>query len=51
MYIITGVDRLGKRFKIVTDNYAYALGHNVWRGSLWRVYDNGKRTRLHKWWN
>ena len=33
---ITGTDREGKRFKIGTDNAQYALGINVYRGSLWQ---------------
>jgi hypothetical protein len=50
-YVITGVDRAGKRFRKVTDNLAYALGHNVWNGTLWQVDDKGKKTRIHKWYN
>lgn len=52
-YHVTGVTtggKNGKRFKIVTSNPHYALGINLWRGSLWQVRD-GKRTLLRRVWN
>lgn len=54
LYVVTGVDRRGRRFRIATGNRAYALAHNVWRGTLWEVSGRGKgRTRkaIHRWWN
>lgn len=41
-YHVTGVTVYGKRFKIVTENPHYALGINLYRGSMWLVR-NGKR--------
>jgi hypothetical protein len=32
---VTGVDRSGKRFRILTDNAVHARGINVWQGTLW----------------
>ena len=34
-YKITGVDRNGKRFKILTNNRMHALSINLWKGSVW----------------
>lgn len=42
-YEVTGVDRNGKRFKIVTSTWQHANGINVWRGSKWLVRHDGKR--------
>lgn len=42
-YEVTGVDRNGKRFKIVTDSWPHARGINVWRGSKWLVRHDGRR--------
>jgi hypothetical protein len=51
MYCITGIDRRGRRFApITTSSLFYALGHNIWQGTLWRV-ENGKRSRIHIWYN
>ena len=41
-YVVTGVDRAGKRFAIVTDRWLHAAGINLWRGSKWLLRD-GKR--------
>lgn len=50
-YLITGIDCRGKRFrKNCGTNQTYALAHNVWRGTLWAVR-NGKRKKIHTWWN
>lgn len=49
-YVITGVDCAGRRFTRHTDNPHYAMGFNVWRGTLWQVR-GGKRRRVHRWWN
>lgn len=47
-YEITGVDRSGKRFKKMTSNETYARGHNVWRGTLWKCTNAGRK-RIHTW--
>lgn len=44
-YMATGVDRNNKRVKIVSDNYDYIRGLNLWRGTKWLVR-NGKRHRI-----
>lgn len=49
-YEITGVDRNGKRFRKTTTNEAYARGHNVWRGTLWKCTQAGRK-RIHTWSN
>lgn len=49
-YVITGVDRNGKRFRIKTSNSIIAFGINVWRGSVWEV-TNGKRKLLKRVYN
>jgi len=41
-YHVTGVDVNGKRFKIETDDWTYAAGINLYRGSKWLVR-GGKR--------
>ena len=51
MYVITGVDCDGRRFRIHGDNLWYMMGHNVWRGNLWEVSPTGKRRKIHSWWN
>ena len=48
-YVITGIDRKGKRFKITTGNLHYAYGFNVWRGNLWEIQEDGRRKRIHSW--
>ena len=50
-YHITGVDRGGKRFKIVTNNRIHAEGINLWTGTKWEVLPNGKRKILVRIWN
>lgn len=42
-YHITGVDRSGKRFKIVTTNRIHAFGINLWRGSVWKIVDGHRK--------
>jgi len=49
MYLITGVDRHGKRFRIKSANLRWLLGHNVWRGNLWEILPTGKRIKIHSW--
>lgn len=41
-YLITGVDVNGKRFRSVYDNWAFARGINLYRGSRW-LLRGGKR--------
>ena len=50
LYIITGTDRTGKRFKLKTNNRIHALAINLWRGTVWQV-DNGKRRMLKRVYN
>ena len=51
-YVITGTDVRGKRFKpIHTSNIAYAMAHNVYKGTLWSIGTDGRRTRLLVWYN
>lgn len=44
-YLVTGVDRNGKRFRVSTPNWVHASGINVFRGSKWLVRD-GRKVRL-----
>ena len=41
-YEVTGVDRSGRRFKQAYKSKFFAMGVNLWRGSVWHVRD-GKR--------
>ena len=51
-YVITGKDANGKRFKpIHTGSLSYAMAHNVYNGTLWEVQEDGKRKRVHIWYN
>ena len=49
-YHVTGVERKGKRFKIVTENWWYANTINIYNGSVWHVRD-GKRTLVKRIYN
>jgi hypothetical protein len=40
MYIITGIDRQGKRFRIETETPQH---YNVYKGTLWHKVINGKK--------
>ena len=51
MYHVTGVDRDGKRFKIVTSNKMHAEGINLWNGTVWEVDCDGKRTMIRRVYN
>ena len=51
LYHITGVDRYGKRFRIVTAHAMHAQGFNLWNGSIWGVESNGKRRLLSRVYN
>jgi hypothetical protein len=47
IYVVTGVDRRGKRFRKMFDNLFFAAYINVYRGSLWaQCLDTGKRKLL-----
>ena len=41
-YHVTGIDRNGRRFKLVCTSWFHAKGINVWQGSKWLVRD-GRR--------
>lgn len=47
-YVITGVDRNGKRFKIQTTTPQH---YNIWKGTLWLLLENGKRKKVKEYWN
>lgn len=52
-YVLTGVDRNGKRFRKESANFMtimYLASHYVCRGKLWQVVD-GKRKLLKSWVN
>lgn len=49
-YLITGIDRNGKKFKIKTSNAIQAMGINLHREKIWMI-KNGKRTLLESVWN
>lgn len=38
-YLVTGVDRLGRRFRMGASNWVQASGINVWQGSRWLIRD------------
>lgn len=38
-YVITGVDRNGKKFRKETTSWAYADGVNLWNGRVWLCRD------------
>jgi hypothetical protein len=43
---VTGVCVDGSRFKQHHSNVCMAFGINLWRGSVWGVKADGKRTKL-----
>ena len=49
-YVVTGVGRDGKRFKIRTCSFMQMQMVNVWQGSKWKVVD-GKRKLLQRVYN
>jgi hypothetical protein len=49
-YIVTGLDRNGKRFKRTCDNWIHADGINVYRGTKW-LLRAGKRIKLQEIYN
>ena len=50
-YMVTGVDRSGRRFKISTDNRTHALGINLWCGTVWSIKKDGKRSMIKRVYN
>jgi len=51
-YLVTGVDRSGRRFRQVHEDYFTAININLWRGSVWEVQtSNGKRRLLKRVYN
>lgn len=51
MFVITGIDVYGKRFRIHTSSAMHAFGINLWRGSVWKILENGKRKLLKRVYN
>jgi len=49
-YLVTGVDRNGRRFRLCFDSWRQAVGINVWRGTKWLVR-GGKRYRIASFYN
>lgn len=47
-YVITGVDKKGKRFKIETETPQH---YNIWKGTLWKLDENGKRKKVKEYFN
>lgn len=41
-YLVTGVDRRGKRFAVRSTSWFHARGINLWHGSRWLVRDGRK---------
>jgi hypothetical protein len=50
IYVVTGVDLRGRRFRYQTSIWLQARSINVYRGSRWLVRD-GKRTLLERIYN
>ena len=45
-YVVTGVLTNGQRFRKTTVIALYALGINLWRGSVWGMKHDGHRQLL-----
>jgi len=50
-FIATGVDKNGKRFKIITSSYFHLQCLNLWRGNKWAIMEDNKRVLLSSHWN
>jgi len=50
MFLATGVDRQGKRFRIMNSNWNYIRCINIWRGSRW-LYRKGERFLIQRIYN
>ena len=46
-YLVTGVDRDGRKFKYHFESWRWASGVNVWNGCKWLIR-NGKRHLIQK---
>ena len=45
-YVVTGILRDGKRFRLQYADKATALSINLWCGTVWEVDERGKRKRI-----
>lgn len=45
-YKATGVDKEGKRFRIISRNWSYIQGLNLWRGNKWLIDSAGKSHKI-----
>ena len=54
-YHVTGIEANGRRFKLVysanTAGLFMVFGINLYRGTVWEVYDSGKRHAIKRVWN
>lgn len=50
LYLVTGTDRNGKRFKQTSSNWNYIRCINIWRGTLW-LLRGGKRYKIKSYYN
>ena len=51
-YLVTGLlYRTNRRFSRTTATWRFAMGINLWRGSVWGVYPDGRRKLLKRVWN
>ena len=48
---VTGINRGGKRFKLVYSSLFMAMSINLYRGSVYAVLDTGKRKLLKRVYN
>lgn len=48
---VTGINRNGKRFKLVYSSLYHAMRINLWNGSVYAVLDSGKRKLLKRVYN
>lgn len=44
-YLVTGVDRSLKRFRMESTNFSFLRHINLWRGTKWLIR-NGKRFKI-----
>lgn len=50
-FVVTGVDTSGRRFRLTYREPQWALGINLWRGSVWAVMPNGRRRLVRRVYN
>lgn len=48
-FVITGVDRDGKRFDPIHTNLPQH--YNIWKGSLWKLQEDGSRKLVKRYYN